>query len=760
MDNNYINENPAYRAGDGGIESNYDGISVNIPKISGEVNNNRLDLPALRLEWALKLAGEGFRIIRLQEGSKEPDGLWAMAGNEADIRALFARSPDMNYGVVGGNGGAIIDEDNKHGKDGRRTLANLQALQPFDQGIAMGQTLTVSSPANGFHYYLKSPFPAANSHDFGKDCGIDIRGKMGYCVGPFCELKRGKCKDTDTPGVYLPIHDVPAIQAPQWIVARLHKYKEKAENTAEPLCDELDTPEAIDRAKCFLKLSDRSIKGQNGDDQAYKTAAAVMDFGLSPEKSLELMMGEDWDYGCGWEEDKLAVKVHNAARYRKQRVGSKASVIMSLLDGPGIPYEEPSAQELKAAKAAKDAPHAIAKAANEKADSANEGYKALGGTSPAPAVGKENLSKDIRAQIKWLLLNPFDPSKDDTFEEMAIERWLPGHGYVCIVGKRGLGKTNAMLDMGLRLALDMDYHGGMTTQKGFHVFFLCGEDPEGIKEHVRAWLQTHGQQFPVGRFHLLPISVDLMAASNVEAWAEVLRAHIGDDAKAVCFIDTWQRATSSASQNDDDKMQTAAHHAEALSKSLSGPVIVACHPPDKNEDKVSGSMVIENESRAIMSLKREGSALKLKVTRSKTRGEGNYQSFRLEKVELGKAAKSGAMRTGCCLVRFGGIDFGKVDGDDLSPPVRTDRDSICHAVREEVEYHDKTTGKYGCSLSHLERRLLGTKHGDFEFGRASSTGNSITAALLGKPYTFPDKVLTMEQKQVGQGYLIKLSPIN
>ena len=62
--------------------TNVSNNSGSIPNNLQEVKNNHIprDLPALRLEWALKLAKEGVAIIELQEGSKEPvRGPWAMA---------------------------------------------------------------------------------------------------------------------------------------------------------------------------------------------------------------------------------------------------------------------------------------------------------------------------------------------------------------------------------------------------------------------------------------------------------------------------------------------------------------------------------------------------------------------------------------------------------------------------------------------------------------------------------------------------------
>lgn len=74
----------------------------------------------------------------------------------------------------------------------------------------------------------------------------------------------------------------------------------------------------------LTKRAEIAISGQGGNTVAFKTSAAGRDYGLSPEKTYELMMTY-WDSRCipPWGEEVWGV-IQNAYRYNQNKLGSRS----------------------------------------------------------------------------------------------------------------------------------------------------------------------------------------------------------------------------------------------------------------------------------------------------------------------------------------------------------------------------------------------------------------------------------------------------
>lgn len=136
-----------------------------------------------KLEKALNLAKEGFRIIPLKPNEKTP--LFKEWQNKATkniyaVKEWWTSYPDANIGIMTGNNLVVIDIDNKGGKNGTESLQNWV--------LANGElppTRTVKTPNGGYHLYYKTDRELHNKVDvIFKGCGIDIRGTGGYVVAP------------------------------------------------------------------------------------------------------------------------------------------------------------------------------------------------------------------------------------------------------------------------------------------------------------------------------------------------------------------------------------------------------------------------------------------------------------------------------------------------------------------------------------------------------------------------------------------------
>jgi hypothetical protein len=571
-----------------------------------------------RLEHALALARQGLLILPIQPGKKKPYPAesWPaiMTTNEATIRGWFAERPDMNYAVCPGQNAVVLDPDmdEKKGKNGLAALNDLET-ENFEDPLT-GQTLTVRSPRGGQHIYLRTPFAASNASGGFVD-GIDVRGFGGYVVGPGCHTVESAEENT-AEGTYEVICDKPLMDAPQWVLDRLAAGLAKHENAAEPPPQGWDTDYAVEAVRAVIRAQTHwPVQGQNGDDQTYAFIACLRDYAVSSEKALELLnepYGEEkesWNERCDppWDFNELERKAENVYKYGAFQPGLKGGVI-NLLDNYGVD----AATQAEEAKAEEQ-------------------------TNALDAIAF-NAGSFLARKVS---------------QEFVIREWLLAHGMTALLAKRGGGKSVTMSDMAFRISSDMDWHG-VPVKPGWAVVYLCGEDDIGLQQHYKAWCQKF--KVPADdRLFFMVNTPNLMSGEDVAMWATYIKRKLAGR-KIVTFVDTWQRATSHASQNDDKEMQNAAANGEALAKALCGPVVIAFHPPKNNPDTLMGSSIIENMTVGIWTMKLADDQFHrvLRVARLKGKGERNEMKFEFKEVGIGEVDDFGKERTGLIAVKQGG----------------------------------------------------------------------------------------------------------
>lgn len=258
------------------------------------------------LDAALKLARKGYRVFPVIEDGKIPAiGAWPQRAttDEAEIRRMWT-TRNFNIGIAT-KGLLVLDVDNKGGKRGSDTLAELDVMN------GVPDTFTVETPSGGLHLYYRPADEVANSAGrIGH--GLDVRGQGGYVVAPGSTID-GK--------QYRIAKDVPVVDAPFWLEAEAGAAPRRDQKQRQVI-DLLDMPRTVDRAVAMLREAAPAVEGAGGDHHTFKVACAVKDAGVSELTALELM-ALHWNPRCAppWSDEQLAVKVANAYRYGKRPVG-------------------------------------------------------------------------------------------------------------------------------------------------------------------------------------------------------------------------------------------------------------------------------------------------------------------------------------------------------------------------------------------------------------------------------------------------------
>ena len=264
---------------------------------------------------ALALAEMDFHIFPCIANAKLPllKAYPVMASRDpATIEKWGRKYPGCNWGISTSRFGddkalLVIDVDCKNGKNGDATLDALES-----DGFAFPLTLQTRTPTGGRHLFYTVDAPVKQGVDV-LGVGLDVRSQGGYVVAPGSVVDAGEYF-TDRPS--------PPVAAPAWLIDRCGVPRTRS-TTRTPLPG-VDPARAEKRAIEWLATAERSTKGAGGDQAAYRVAAKLLALGLDAAATLDMMLSEHWDDGCGWSADRLQQKVEHAKRYMLDTPGADA----------------------------------------------------------------------------------------------------------------------------------------------------------------------------------------------------------------------------------------------------------------------------------------------------------------------------------------------------------------------------------------------------------------------------------------------------
>lgn len=250
------------------------------------------------LSAAIDLAGRGYAVFPCKAGAKIPATAHGFHDAQADVEAAkkwWGDNPAANIGVATGkpSGVVVIDVDQKNGKDGKASLAILEA----ELG-SLPACPESSTPTGGRH--LLFAHPGGDEIPCSRDklgIGIDIRADGGYIVVPPSKIPDGDYSwvaGLDDAG----LPEIP----PAWL--------ERIRNPPAAKPKQAD-PEK--RAMAYLAKCPNAISGDGGHDATLRAAAECFRFGLDDAAAARCMNW--WNANkCSpaWTDKELAHKIADA----------------------------------------------------------------------------------------------------------------------------------------------------------------------------------------------------------------------------------------------------------------------------------------------------------------------------------------------------------------------------------------------------------------------------------------------------------------
>lgn len=220
--------------------------------------------------------------------------------------------PD-NYGVVLGPEDLVIDADPRSYDAGDNPLKRLQA----DIKLSLKSTFVVKTGNAGYHVYLKKPIDFHVRKSVPKYKGLEFFSYGHQVVGPgSTHPDTGKkyaraCGDCAN-----------VISAPENLLEIVKKTE--VETVANGLEEYKDDEQTCLRAGSYL-INNAPVarEGELGDVTTFKVACRLRDFGLSPDKTLQLMF-DSWNSKCmpPWSHEELEQKIRNAYTYNQVAPGT------------------------------------------------------------------------------------------------------------------------------------------------------------------------------------------------------------------------------------------------------------------------------------------------------------------------------------------------------------------------------------------------------------------------------------------------------
>ena len=173
-----------------------------------------------------------------------------------------------------------------------------------------------------------------------------------------------------------------------------------------------------------------------------------------------------------------------------------------------------------------------------------------------------------------------------------IDELLTEAGFAVLYGEPGAGKSFVALDMALRLAYGMDWHGKATRQTG--VLYIAGEGHAGLGLRVKGWRREHGLEGVDAPFLLLPEAVQMLENGEVDKLLRTIDAaradmdlHIG-----LTVIDTVSRAITGADENKQDAISKFVHSCSRVQRHVNGAALGIHHTGKDVSRGMRGSTVL------------------------------------------------------------------------------------------------------------------------------------------------------------------------
>lgn len=218
--------------------------------------------------------------------------------------------------------------------------------------------------------------------------------------------------------------------------------------------------------------------------------------------------------------------------------------------------------------------------------------------------------------------------------EWRIKNLVPKQGLVFIYGKPGHHKTFVTIDMALRCAYGLDWHGRRAERCG--VLYICGEGQFGVAQRIKGWRKKHGLEGADAPIKLLPVAVHLLnpdCLGKLKHTIDKVRQEV-DFEIGLVVVDTVSRSIPGKDENSQDTMSLFIDACADIQSHCGGTVIGVHHSGKDNERGMRGSSVLLGGCDTAICITKVDEHTTLSVEKQKDGDQIDSVHFKMEGIDL------------------------------------------------------------------------------------------------------------------------------
>ena len=238
------------------------------------------------------------------------------------------------------------------------------------------------------------------------------------------------------------------------------------------------------------------------------------------------------------------------------------------------------------------------------------------------------ISQTIEPPSRYKLLSNSDLAALPPIQ-WRIKNVLPASGLAALFGASGSGKSFLVLDMLQSLADGRHWFG--CRVKPCKVIYIALEGEAGLAGRVKAYSTRHGNDSENIRYMVQPFS--LLTRSDIIELAQAIKAAGGG---GLVVLDTLNRASNGADENDSKSMGEIIAGANDLQRLIGGLVLLVHHTGKDASKGLRGHSSLHAALDAAIEVRRNGEQREWLLAKSKDGVDGQSNYFSLEVMEIGQ----------------------------------------------------------------------------------------------------------------------------
>jgi hypothetical protein len=256
------------------------------------------------------------------------------------------------------------------------------------------------------------------------------------------------------------------------------------------------------------------------------------------------------------------------------------------------------------------------------------------------AGGARSVHRGVALQKPPLLFKRLHEIATAPPAKWLVHAWFPEHGTGVLYGPPNVGKSFAVLNLAMCVALGKPWYGKRCSQKG--VMYVAAEGGGAFGERVQASathhdVMLHDQTLPFG---MAPETVDLRNAGNsdgdrVIAACKLLEEQTGHEVGLV-VIDTLSRALAGGDENTASDVGLVLTAAQRIADALKCFVLLVHHPGKDVDRGPRGSAIISGNVDTIVKVKPNGRGGRLELDKQRDGPNGLAVEYVIEAVRFGQ----------------------------------------------------------------------------------------------------------------------------